>query len=102
MPQSEFSALMTGQIAIHSVWESALMSCEVMHMLDENCKTIAQLEKRNDEIIDGIRQMDNEMTDFTVGQRTALSYNSTQFVCDLIAIIDFIVCSIFRKIYHKT
>lgn len=68
MPKSEFSALMTGQIAIHSVWESALMSCEVMHMLDENCKTITQLEKRNDETIDGIQQMDNEMRDFTVGR----------------------------------
>lgn len=68
MPQGEFNALMSGQMSIHSVWESALMSCEMMHMLDENCKTITQLEKRNDETIDGIQQMDNDMTDFTVSQ----------------------------------
>ncbi|XP_055317993.1 rab5 GDP/GTP exchange factor isoform X2 [Sitodiplosis mosellana] len=64
MPQSEFSALMTGQIAIHSVWESALMSCEMMHMLDENCKTIIQLDKKNDETLECIQQMTKDITEF--------------------------------------
>ncbi|XP_031623766.1 rab5 GDP/GTP exchange factor [Contarinia nasturtii] len=64
MPVSEFNALMSGQIAIHSVWESALMSCEMMHMLDENCKTITQLNKRNNETLDYIQQMDKDITEF--------------------------------------
>lgn len=68
MPQSEFNALMSGQMAIHSVWESALHFCEMMHMLNENCKTITQLEKRNNETVDGIQQMDKDMTEFSVGQ----------------------------------
>lgn len=66
MPQSEFNALMSGQIAIHSVWESALMSCEMMHMLDENCKTITQLEKKNDETMECIQQMDKDIAEFKV------------------------------------
>lgn len=67
MPQTEFNALMTGQIAIHSVWESALMSCEMMHMLDENCKTITQLDKKNDETLECIQQMTKDITEFKVG-----------------------------------
>lgn len=70
MPQGEFNALMSGQMAIHSVWESALLSCEMMHMLDENCKTVTQLEKRNDETTVGIQQMDEDMTDFTVSKKS--------------------------------
>lgn len=64
MPQTEFNALMSGQIAIHSVWESALMSCEVMHMLDENCKTMTNLEKRNAETLEGTQQLDKEINEF--------------------------------------
>lgn len=81
MPKSEFNAFMTGQIAFHSVWESALMSCEMMHMLDENCKTITQLEKRNDETIDGIEQMDKDMTDFTtnISQNVSALLQRTKF-----------------------
>lgn len=66
MPQSEFNALMSGQIAIHSVWESALMSCEILHMLDENCKTIVQLDKKSDETLEGIQTMDKDIADFKV------------------------------------
>lgn len=66
MPQSEFNSLMSGQIAINSVWESALMHCEIMHMLDENCKTIKRLDKKNDETLDGIQQMDKDITEFKV------------------------------------
>lgn len=66
MPQSEFGALMSGQIAIHSVWESALMSCEILHMLEENCKTISQLEKKSDETLDGIQTMDSDIAAFKV------------------------------------
>lgn len=66
MPQSEFNALMSGQIAINSVWESALMSCEMMHMLDENCKTITLLEKKNDDTLECIQQMTNDITEFKV------------------------------------
>lgn len=68
MPQTEFSALMSGQIAIHSVWESALMSCEMMHMLEENCKTIAVLEKKNAETLDGTQQLDKDITEFQVSE----------------------------------
>lgn len=64
MPQTEFNALMSGQIAIHSVWESALMSCEMMHMLDENCKTMTALEKRNAETLDGTQQLDTDINEF--------------------------------------
>lgn len=64
MPQTEFNALMSGQIAIHSVWESALMSCEMMHMLDENCKTMTTLEKRNAETLDGTQQLDKDINEF--------------------------------------
>lgn len=66
MPQSEFNALMSGQIAIHSVWESALMSCEILHMIDENCKTMAQLEKKNNETLEGIQSMDKDIAEFKV------------------------------------
>lgn len=66
MPQSEFNSLISGQIAIHSVWESALMSCEIMHMLDENCKTIALLDKKNDDTLVGIQKMDKDLKEFKV------------------------------------
>lgn len=66
MPQSEFDALMSDQRTVHSVWESALLSCEIMYMLDENCKTIAQLEKKTDETLDGIQQMNVDMIEFKV------------------------------------
>lgn len=78
MPVSEFNALMSGQIAIHSVWESALMSCEMMHMLDENCKTITQLDKRTIETLEYIQQMDKDITEFKVGiikKQFALFFN---------------------------
>lgn len=66
MAQNEFNALMSGEMSGHSVWESALMSCEMMHMLDENCKTIENLEKKNKESLDGVQQLDKDITDFKV------------------------------------
>lgn len=67
---------MSGQIAIHSVWESALMSCEIMHMLDENCKTIAQLDKKNNETLDGIQQMDKDITEFKVSSEYLFQFQT--------------------------
>lgn len=88
MPQSEFNALMSGQIAIHSVWESALMSCEMMHMLDENCKTITQLEKKNDETLESIQQMDKDITEFKVSFFT--ENLNLSFFCKFCFSLDFI------------
>lgn len=42
------------------------MSCEIMHMLDENCKTITRLEKKNDETLIGIQYMDKDIMEFKV------------------------------------
>lgn len=84
MPQSEFNALMSGQIAIHSVWESALMSCEILHMLDENCKTIAQLDKKSDETLDGIQAMDKDIAEFKVNiSKFSVTFDFKRFFCHL-------------------
>lgn len=80
MPQIEFNALMSGQIAIHSVWESALMSCEMMHMLDENCKTITLLEKNNDDTLECIQQMTKDITEFKVDFIQNLNINKKEFL----------------------
>lgn len=77
MAQNEFNALMSGKMTGHSVWESALMSCEMMHMLDENCKTIENLEKKNKESLEGVQQLDKDITDFKV--RFQNSYNFIAF-----------------------
>lgn len=66
MPQVEFNSLMSGQMAMYSVWESALLSCEIMHMLEENCKTMSNLERKNEETSDGVQQIDNDITSFAV------------------------------------
>lgn len=81
MPQTEFNALMSGQIAIHSVWESALMSCEMMHMLDENCKTMNTMEKRNADTLDGTQKLDMEMNEFreNLTKNLATVLQRTQF-----------------------
>lgn len=66
MPLSEFNALMSGKIVGHSVWESALMSCEMMHMLDENSKTIESLEQKCTDTAECLQQLNNEIIVFKV------------------------------------
>lgn len=76
MPQNEFNALMTGKIVGHSVWESALMSCEMMHMLDENVKTIEVLDKKCTDTSESLQQLNNEINGFKVNRRVKAIENS--------------------------
>lgn len=66
MPQSEFNGLMSGKIVGHSVWESALMSCEMMHMLDENSKTIETMEQKCTDTSECLQQLNDEIGEFKV------------------------------------
>lgn len=66
MPQNEFNALMTGTTAFHSVWESALMSCEVLHMTDENINTIEGLKTKSADTLQGIQALNDDLIQFKV------------------------------------
>lgn len=66
MPQKEFNDLMSGIVPSHSVWDTALMSCEVFHILDENINTTTQLMEKNQIVIDGIKTVNDDITEFTV------------------------------------
>lgn len=66
MPQHEFNALMSGAIPYHSVWESALMSCEVLHMVDENIKTIQAYQERNADTLQGVQALNDDLIQFKV------------------------------------
>lgn len=70
MPQNEFNALMSGTIVGHSVWESALMSCEMMHMLDENSNTIETLGKKCKDTSECLQQLSDEINGFKVRTET--------------------------------
>lgn len=66
MPESEFNSLMSGETVFHSVWESALMSCEIFNMVNENIKSIELLKPRNAETLIGIENMKKDLSDFKV------------------------------------
>lgn len=66
MPQKEFNDLMSGFVPSHSVWDTALMSCEVFHILDENVNTTTQLMEKNQIVIDGIKAIHDDVAEFTV------------------------------------
>lgn len=66
MPQTEFNALMSGTTPFHSVWESALMSCEVLHMTEENIKTIETFTTKNADTLVGIQTLNDDLIQFKV------------------------------------
>lgn len=66
MPQKEFNDLMAGAVPTHSVWDSALMSCEVVHMLDENMRTMTELAPKNESTAEGIKVINNDIVEFKV------------------------------------
>lgn len=79
MPQNEFNALMSGKIVGHSVWESALMSCEMMHMLDENSKTIEAMEKKCTDTTECLQHLNDDIKGFKVGTDTADSFGICKY-----------------------
>ncbi|XP_016993253.3 rab5 GDP/GTP exchange factor [Drosophila takahashii] len=60
----EFEALMSGQQAYSSPWESALLACESLHLISENMKRMEMLQKRNALISSGIDTFEKELIDF--------------------------------------
>lgn len=66
MPQNEFNALMSGKMPAYSVWETALMSCEVLHSIENNCRKIDELRPRNTKILESIQSMSADMIEFKV------------------------------------
>lgn len=64
MEQDEFDNLMSGEKVYSSAWESALMACESMHLIDENLKTMSSLLNKNDKNLNDINQLTVDMTNF--------------------------------------
>lgn len=64
MPEEEFNSLMSGEKLCNSAWESALMACESLHLITENMKTMAKLNKRNDLLLKDIRDINQDLYHF--------------------------------------
>ncbi|XP_034102488.1 rab5 GDP/GTP exchange factor [Drosophila albomicans] len=60
----EFDALMSGEQAFSTPWESALLACESLHLISENMKCMELLQKRNSMINTGITDFERELIDF--------------------------------------
>ncbi|XP_016933223.2 rab5 GDP/GTP exchange factor [Drosophila suzukii] len=60
----EFEALMSGQQAYSTPWESALLACESLHLISENMKRMEELQKRNALISSRITSFEMELIDF--------------------------------------
>lgn len=60
----EFEALMSGEQAYSTPWESALLACESLHLISENMKCMEQLQKRNSMMSTGITNFEQELIDF--------------------------------------
>ncbi|KAH8415620.1 hypothetical protein KR222_006678, partial [Zaprionus bogoriensis] len=60
----EFEALMSGEQAYSTPWESALLACESLHLISENMKCMEQLQKRNAAITTGIADFEKELLEF--------------------------------------
>ncbi|KAH8372503.1 hypothetical protein KR093_011772, partial [Drosophila rubida] len=60
----EFEALMSGEQAFSTPWESALLACESLHLISENMKCMEQLQKRNSMISTSITDFERELIDF--------------------------------------
>ncbi|KAM8709612.1 hypothetical protein ACLKA7_016426 [Drosophila subpalustris] len=60
----EFEALMSGEQAYSTPWESALLACESLHLISENMKCMEQLQKRNSMMSAGITDFERELIDF--------------------------------------
>ncbi|KAH8302430.1 hypothetical protein KR044_006391, partial [Drosophila immigrans] len=60
----EFEALMSGEQAFSTPWESALLACESLHLISENMKCMEQLQRRNTMISNGITDFERELIDF--------------------------------------
>lgn len=61
MQQNDFESLMSGKKVIHSVWESALMACETLHLIDQNMKVMSALATRNNDTLKGIEAMKKDL-----------------------------------------
>lgn len=64
MPQDEFNKLMSGEKVCSSAWESALLACESVHIIDENLKTIKELNKRSDTLSSKMSNLSDDMEEF--------------------------------------
>ncbi|XP_067646262.1 rab5 GDP/GTP exchange factor [Eurosta solidaginis] len=62
--EEEFNALMSGDKAFSTPWESALLACEGLHLISENMKRMEQLKKRNSSIATGIDNFRKDLEEF--------------------------------------
>lgn len=60
----EFEALMSGEQAHSTPWESALLACESLHLISENMKVMEELQKRNSTITSGLADFERELIEF--------------------------------------
>ncbi len=66
MAQDEFDGLMSGDQAIHSAWETALMACESMNLIAENLKSMKELNERNAKLNENVGAFEDEMDNLRV------------------------------------
>ncbi|BES95697.1 gdp gtp exchange [Nesidiocoris tenuis] len=64
MPEDEFSQYMEGKIVPSNTWESALIMCEGMHLMNENLLRFAELSKKSDILGDEAEALRDEMVAF--------------------------------------
>ncbi|XP_014272036.1 rab5 GDP/GTP exchange factor isoform X1 [Halyomorpha halys] len=64
MPEDEFNQYMSGKIIPSGTWESALIMCEGMHLINENLSIFGDLRKRHAAIMMEIEALKDEMIKF--------------------------------------
>ncbi|XP_075220580.1 rab5 GDP/GTP exchange factor-like [Lycorma delicatula] len=64
MPEDEFDHYMSGEVVSSSTWESALIMCEGMHLMNENMVIFADLRNNYDSILKEVDGLKEEMLDF--------------------------------------
>jgi len=64
MPEDEFQQYMSGKIVPSNTWESALIMCEGLHLINENLQIFDDLNKRHSKTMDGIALLNHQLSKF--------------------------------------
>lgn len=64
MPKDEFDELMSGTKEYSTAWESALLACEGLHLMSENIREMAELQRKNEGVEQSILNVQRDIDTF--------------------------------------